>query len=526
MAIFPFHLVPSRPIPNLHQPRNTMNRFLFPLLFSLLLWLWACGPQPVHEGPPYLAQGMMAGEVTSGTAIFQARLTQRPDSVGNDYPGMEGVGRFEWSPDSSWEDLQHSPWLSALPSQDYILKYQAQGLTPGTRYYYRLRFGPDSTQTRTSYVAHVRSLPGRASAAPVSFVVVTGMNYYMFHHGKYDSTQAYDGPDKSRGYPALATMARMAPDYFIGTGDNVYFDHPNEGGFRRALERGQAPAPGIFGGAEVTTEAGMRQKYHVQFSQPRYVELFAQLGTYWEKDDHDYRFNDADTLMEHPISHSLGIKNFKEQLPVVPPKAFDRPTYRTHRMNRDLQIWLLEGRDYRSPNAQPDGPEKTLWGKTQREWLKQSLLQSDAMFKVIISPTPMVGPDDAYKRDNHTNPEGFRYERDQFFAWLNEHKLLEQHTYVVCGDRHWQYHAIHPSGVEEFSCGALVDNNSRAGRTAGDPNSTDPEGNIQQPYLQATGEQASGGFLLVRTHQEGQQPSLHFEFYDEQGSLQYEAVKK
>ena len=84
--------------------------------------------------------------------------------------------------------------------------------------------------------------------------------------------------------------------------------------------------------------------------QPRFQDLFAEVGTYWEKDDHDYRLNDADPFTDFPISHELGISSFKEQLPITDPKDKNALTYRTYRMNKDVQIWMLEGRDYRSAN--------------------------------------------------------------------------------------------------------------------------------------------------------------------------------
>jgi len=95
---------------------------------------------------------------------------------------------------------------------------------------------------------------------------------------------------------------------------------------------------------------------------------------------------------------------------------------------------------------------------------------------------------------------------------------------VVCGDRHWQYHAQHPMGIEEFSCGALVDNNSRAGRMAGDPKSTDPDALIEQYYVQGTSEEATGGFLYIKNTM-GEHPQLYFEFYDDMGILLYKHVK-
>ena len=328
------------------------------------------------------------------------------------------------------------------------------------------------------------------------------------------------------GYPALESIKNLGVDYFVGTGDNVYFDHPNEKGFNNSVKKGNDPHPGWFGGIEAKTEAEIRRKYHLQFSQPRFKALFAAVGTYWEKDDHDYRFNDADPYRDFPIAHDLGIKNFQEQLPVVSPLDEAPKTYRTYRINKSLQIWLVEGRDYRSNNKMEDGPEKTLWGREQITWLKRTLEASDAPFKILISPTPMVGPDDAYKTDNHVNLAGFRYERDQFIRWLDSTDILNNGFYVVCGDRHWQYHAQDPSGLEEFSTGALVDNNSRAGRLAGDPNSTDPKALIEQFYIQGDNASATGGFLRIRAFKKEAQHHLVLSYFDEKAKLLYETEKK
>jgi len=339
----------------------------------------------------------------------------------------------------------------------------------------------------------------------VSFVVVTGMNYGKFHFG-VDSTgeRAYQGRDKYLGYPALKTILELDPDFFVGTGDNVYYDSPKEG--------------------RATTRMELRQKWHEQFVQPRFNTLFASVPTYWEKDDHDHRFNDCDTTGDRLPTSELGIEVFLEQLPVIDPRETEPRTYRTHQINRLLQIWLVEGRDYRSPNDKIDGPDKTLWGKEQKDWLKQTLLASDAVFKILISPTPMVGPDDGYKSDNHANYKGFKHEGDEFFRWLRENGFLNKNFYIVCGDRHWQYHSVHPLGFEEFSCGALVDANSRLGRKPGDPESTDPGATITQVYSQ---EERSGGFLkvVVKPGIDARQDSIIFTYNDEKGVVLYVSSK-
>ena len=77
------------------------------------------------------------------------------------------------------------------------------------------------------------------------------------------------------------------------------------------------------------------------------------------------------------------------------------------------------------------------------------------------------------------------------------------------GHRPWQYYARHPLGVEEFSCGALVDLNFRLGRKPGDPQSTDLDATIKQFYIQ---KYRSGGFLRVVITSKG---TARLEFYDE-----------
>ncbi|MBC8443385.1 alkaline phosphatase D family protein, partial [PVC group bacterium] len=446
-------------------------------------------------------QGEMTGEVTETSAILQSRLTWGDKLIGGDLPGCPGAACFELGTDRAHQGAIRTEWLPALPEHDFIVKARVAGLKPATRYYYRLLYGVSKNDVKKGRTCTFKTLPGAAGEQHASFVVVTGMNYSEFHFG----ARAYKGEDKHLGYPALASILKLKPDFFVGTGDNVYYDQPSRGAAK--------------------TQAEIRAKWHEQFIQPRYVELFAHVPTYWEKDDHDHRYNDCDTTGSREPSNELGIATFREQVPVVDPRDKDAVTYRTFRISKHLQIWLVEGRDFRSPNRMPDGPEKTLWGKEQIAWLKRTLLASDATFKILISPTPMIGPDRSSKRDNHANPQGFMHEGRQFFKWLSDNGFLDKHLYFACGDRHWQYHSIDPSGFEEFSSGALVDANAIVGTFPGNPKSNDPEGKIKQPFHP---KRASAGFLLVTvspTSGDGG-PTARFAFYDEQGTLLYEAEKR
>ena len=473
--------------------------------------------RPVHHG-----QGEMAGEVTDTGVILQSRLTQGCQLVDGDLPGSPGIARFEIAVEQSFQNARLMEWIEATAAADYIIKMKVTGLTPDTRYFYRLCYGANKGNTQLGRTCSFKTLGRPEKSSPVSFVVVTGMNHAFFHRGTDGrGRRMYMGPDKQLGFPALATILEMRPDFFIGTGDNVYYDHPMA--------------------TRARTQAELRRKWHEQFVQPRFADLFSQVPTYWEKDDHDHRFNDSDShtpvqgghatvedrqdpeLAQQP-SNQLGIHTFLEQVPIVDPCEKEPVTYRTYQVNRDLQIWLVEGRDYRSPNSLPDGPEKTLWGKQQIAWLQRTLLDSEATFKILISPTPLIGPDSATKRDNHCNIGGFQHERNEFFEWLTRHGFLEKNFYLVCGDRHWQYHAIHPSGFEEFSCGAICDANAFLAIQPGQQDSTDPEGKIRHKYTQ-NGQ--SGGFLKIGMTSRANAASsqAEFSFFDERGELLYRYSK-
>jgi len=483
-----------------------------PLLCILGLTLGSAVASSVDHG-----QGEMVGRVTETSAILQSRLTQGTTLIDGDLPGSQGVARFELAADPKFENSRRTRWIKASPDYDYIVKVKIAGLRPSTKYYYRLLYGPKRDDTTKGRICSLRTLGGKNAVQEAKFVIVTGMNYFFFHEGPYKPEGAYQGNDKHLGYPALEAIRKLKPDFFVGTGDNVYFDHP-------AKREGSDRWTGTAWSDRAMTEMEMRRKYHEQFIQRRYVDLFAEVPTYWQVDDHDYRYNDCDNTGNKMPTPEMGRRNFREQLPVVDPADPTELTYATFRISRDLQIWLLEGRCYRSPNKMPDGPEKTIWGEAQKQWLKATLLASDATFKILISPTPLVGPDDRSKRDNHTNIGGFRYEAQEFFDWLRQNGFLEKNFYILCGDRHWQYHAKHPSGFEEFSCGALVDANSRLGVKAGSPRSTDPEGEIQQYYCQLEGE-PSAGFLMVTVSPKENDAEALFGFYDEHGNLAYSHTK-
>jgi alkaline phosphatase D len=445
----------------------------------------------------FLGQGALCGEVTDSSALLQTRLTStlQLDADG-EMPGMAGVARFEWSTREDFRAAQRTPFLHAVDQRDFIVRAEVTGLRPQTTYHYRAVYGRSETAIRVGPSGSFKTLSGRESDTPARFIVGSCMNYNKFMHGRQGKA---GGPltatetDKRLGFPAFEAMLKLRPDFFVGTGDIVYYDNPMR---------------------VAKTVPQLRKCWHEQFRFPRMIEFFRSVPTYWSKDDHDFRFNESDHTTDDLPLPKTGIDLFREQLPIVAVGS-GKPTYRTHRVSRKLQIWLTENRDYRSPNEMADGPQKSIWGAAQRDWLKATLKASDAKWKILISPTPMVGPDDLQKIDNHADIRGFRHEADAFFAWLQENRI--GNLTIICGDRHWQYHSIHPSGVEEFACGALNDENARLGIAPGAKNGSDPEGRIKQLYTSPT---PNGGFLQITVGE-----SLLLEHFDSRGKRLHSAMR-
>ena len=241
--------------------------------------------------------------------------------------------------------------------------------------------------------------------------------------------QGYTDRGHPQGHAIYPAMLELAPQFACLTGDLVYYDN-------------DAP--------RAVTPRLARYHWERMFSLPRLSEFTRNVGCYWLKDDHDTLRNDSwPNSKVGELTFAEGQNIFRQQAPM----DSAGPAYRTFRWGRDLQVWFSEGRDFRSPNNMADGPHKTIWGDEQKVWFKRTVKGSDATWKVLVSPTPLVGPDrPTGKNDNHANA-GFAHEGNEIRNWL--HANVPDNFFVICGDRHWQYHSVHPAtGLNEFSVGA------------------------------------------------------------------------
>ena len=470
------------------------------LLCLSIMCVIAASAQEGRQSASFQATGIKIGEVDESSAIVWTRLTARAERAGGPdrvpviqyrnpktgaleakagnrqdwapvvaYPEGVGVGelegaapgmpgevrvRYKRDHDADWRD---TGWAAVEPGRDCTRQFHLKDLAPDTRYALEVESrGPDGGTPGAVVHGQFRTAPPASEPAQVSFAVSTG--------------QAYPDLDlPGQGYKIYPAMLQEPPHFFVHTGDILYYDD-----LAKSLDLA-------------------RWHWARMYSLPTNVEFHRQIPSYFIKDDHDTWMNDCYPAQVSKFMGELtfaqGQAVFLEQVPM------GGRTYRSFRWGKDLQIWLVEGRDYRSDNNAPDGPEKTIWGAEQKAWFKKTVRESDATFRVLISPTPLVGPDRDSKNDNHAN-KGFAHESRE----LRQFIAGQADMAVICGDRHWQYVSVDAeTGVREYSCGPASDQHA-GGWQKGLVLPEHQYLNVTGGFLRVTVERAEGRPVMVFQH--------------------------
>ena len=386
-------------------------------------------------------------------------------------PGIRGEVRLTYGAPQADVAPRTLGWTAVESHRDFTHQFQLERLKGGIEYQVKVEGRPLGGQAVTcTQTGRFRIPAGSETAKDVSFCVVTGQDYHR-----------RDDPQK--GHRIYKHMLNLDPDFFVNTGDTIYYDKAK-------------PYAGTIPLA--------RFKWNRFYGLPYQRHFHLQVGSYFIKDDHDTLKNDCWPNQRYwELTWQQGLDLFQEQVPV------GKPPYYTVRWGKHLQIWVVEGREYRSANNLPDGPEKTIWGTKQKQWFFDTVRDSDATFRVLVSATPVVGPDRSNKNDNHAN-RGFTHEGRELRRFMADQKNMVS----VCGDRHWQYVSVDPeTGLKEFSCGPTTDVHAGGFRQS--------DRSDMHRYLNIC-----GGFLNVRVERAKKNPRLVLRHYDTNGKvLNREVIK-
>lgn len=444
---------------------------------SIVIWTRLTKKAEMNRtGPKFLVPS--AAEVrrldkgANPDSIYKAQIPAgyTLDQMEGACPGMNGEVNMTYFPLKDPENKIETGWAQVDPGKNYTHQWRLENLLPDTKYVVEIHARKNGGSELTDQVnGSFRTPPDSVTNKDLNFCIVTCHDYPR-------------RDDSINGHKIYRAMLQLFPDFFVHTGDVEYYDKP---------------------GPFALTEQLMRFKWDRIFALPFQRNFYEQVTSYFMKDDHDVLRDDCYPGMTYgTVTWKRGLEIFdKEEFPA------NDPAYKTIRWGKDLQIWIMDGRTYRSKNTDPDGPGKTIWGKVQKEWLYKTLKESDATFKLLISGDPILGPDRDNKKDNYSN-KVFRYEGDEIRNYLKQF----DNVFICNGDRHWQYVTNIPgTTLWEFGTGPGSDSHAEGWNQ----NDLRPE----HRFLRV-----KGGFLKGSVNHSNDKTYLRLQHCDVDGNIVHEEV--
>jgi phosphodiesterase/alkaline phosphatase D-like protein/glycerophosphoryl diester phosphodiesterase len=388
----------------------------------------------------FATHGVASGDVTSSSAVVWTRTNQ----------ASQVNVEFSTDPNLTTDALAGS--ANATAANDFTTQVKLDGLNPSTRYYYRVSFSKGTmSQTGTFITA-----PDSSTAQPVSLIWAGDLGGHSYCR------------QMGRGYDIYSAMLELSPDFFIANGDMIYADGacPAEGPDGPG---GWENIPGSFSSIADSSVDWMhtdlvnviyRDHWRYNRNDPHVQEFHKNIPMYVQWDDHDviddfgaeWGFWNLDN-QGHPGFPNIveaGRNALFDYNPIDKNQDDPNQIFRSFNWGQYLDLFILDARSYRSQNHLEDTPEndKTMLGTEQLEWLKQSLTESGALWKVVSADVPVSIPGGGeqaavFGRDGWANGTaqdfsertGFEREFTDLLSFLDDMDV--QNLVFVTTDAHW-----------------------------------------------------------------------------------------
>jgi alkaline phosphatase D len=280
-----------------------------------------------------------------------------------------------------------------------VVRFECTGLDVQTSYEYQLSVGG---QVAAQGNFTTKELWQWRKPAP-DFSFLAGSCSYM-------NEPPYDRPGRPYGGDTsiYMSMARENASFMLWLGDNWYTRE-----------------------VDYFSTWGLWYRAQYDRSRPVLQPLWKKMPHYAIWDDHDFGPNDMGS--EYIL---------KEQSRKVFMSYWANPSYGedgkgiyTKISHADVDIFMLDDRTWRSPDASPDSlngmpnPAKKMFGDRQMQWLKDALTGSSATFKVIATGSQILNPRspfDCFRK--------FPVEYHELMRFLKEQKI--RGVIFLTGDRH------------------------------------------------------------------------------------------
>jgi alkaline phosphatase D len=391
---------------------------------------------------PGFRYGVAAGEITSTSAVLWTRASE---------PGRVCV-ILDYPP------IDKCRYVTASPGSDLTVRVRVDGLRPGTRYKYQ--FAP-------GVFGAFETAPSPAARVSVRFAV----------SGDADATPGPNGKPGFNGFEVYGRMAAEKNDFNINLGDTIYSDSE------------------LAGAAVARTVPEKWAKYKLGLVLPALQKLRASAGLYSHWDDHEF-INDFSRAESGAEIYAAGVKAFTDYAPVAKPNSATG-LYRTFRWGKNLELFLLDERTFRSAKAddacsgdlaptvpQPvrdafatlapalrdpvpqacldalNDPKRTMLGAPQYAAFTKAIKASRATWKVIVNEVPIQ----QYYALPYDRWEGYAAERERLLRFLQANVrnvvflTTDTHGNLVNEVRYRTFGHLESSGIWEVVTGPVATN--------------------------------------------------------------------
>lgn len=430
--------------------------------------------------------GVASGDPLPHAVVIWTRVTPTAASTPGSGRGPQVRVRWEVARDARFREVVRRGSFTTGPARDHTVKVDVTGLRPATWYHYR--FHLDGATSRTG---RTRTAPAHdATPDHLRFGVVSCANWQAGWFSAY------------RGLANRDDLHAV-----VHLGDYLYEYGPGEYGYGQSDKdiRPHDPAH------EMVSLAGYRRR-HAQYKTDRDLQdLHAKYAWIVTWDDHE-TCNDAyrNGAENHDASEGRYLarrarahRAYDEWMPArldgTAALGDGDRLFRRLRFGKLAELSLLDLRTYRDrqvtttptpvPNPDPStsDPDRTITGRRQMEWLKDSLSRNRPQWKVIGNPVMIAPvnfgalPDDVVDaihevtgsapRDglpyNTDQWDGYTDDRREVFAHIRNHQVKD--ALFITGDIHSGWAAELPydastypvgdSAGVEFVCTSVTSNN-------------------------------------------------------------------
>lgn len=303
------------------------------------------------------------------------------------------AGSYRWqvASDRTFDHIVDRGGKKAESTHDFTMKPVARGLEPATRYYYR--FLADGVASR---VGTFKTLPSSNAPAALDLAFTGDSDVLWTEH-----------PDpNAKPFEVLKRVAEENPDLFLYLGDTIYSDSET--------------------GAPLARSKKAKWAKYKNNRLPATQQVLRKVSTWAGWDDHEVinDFDGAQLAIDDPQLLADGIAAFNDYWPIREDRY-----YRKVDIGSEIDLIFLDERSYRSQSAdEVDSPcrdaegeldlapmmppeirgqlglapadpaciehmidaTRTMLGAEQLAWLKQTLSESDATWKLVVNEVPIT----------------------------------------------------------------------------------------------------------------------------------------